>query len=96
MAGSGSSSSGSSTAPTWSSVYMNDLTQKTCNAISGCHNEWSSASSAYQYLQAQGCLPALNCITGFGAPGNMPLFGTLSSTAKADLQAWIAAGSPMN
>jgi hypothetical protein len=73
---------------------MNDLNQQTCNAIAGCHVEWSSASSAYSYLQSQGCLPSLGCVKGFGAPGNMPVIGNLSQTASADCQAWVAAGSP--
>jgi hypothetical protein len=74
---------------------MNDLTQQTCGGL-GCHVEWSAASSAYNYLQSQGCLPAMGCIKGIGIPGNMPVIGNISSTATADIQAWVAAGSQNN
>ena len=82
--------------PTWTYIYTNDLNQKTCNTIPSCHIQWNSASSAYQYLQSQGCLPSMNCVAGFGVPGNMPLLGTISAQDTTDIQAWVAAGSQNN
>ena len=77
---------------------MNDLNQKTCNSTPGCHVQWSSASSAYDYLNQSGCLPSLGCVAGMGgSPANMPLFGGMvSAQGIADCKAWVAAGAQNN
>ena len=74
---------------------MTDLTSKTCGGL-GCHVEFSSASGAYNYLQSQGCLPAMGCIKGISNLGNMPIIGNLTMSAVSDIQAWVAAGSQNN
>jgi hypothetical protein len=71
------------------------------NCVS-CHSDLSTPSNAYTSLKGQGYINGTSstlvtpssCLTLFG--GTMPLSGTIPSTAKCPLIAWVAAGAQNN
>jgi hypothetical protein len=92
------------TAPTWGAIFGNYLAAGTPGDCGHCHGEMAAAQSAYTWLQGRGYIgggsPALtdssqSCLSWYG--GNMPPRGPSSlSSAKADMDAWAAAGAQNN
>jgi hypothetical protein len=95
---------GTSAAPTWSSIYKAYMAAGTEGNCGGCHGEMSTASGSYSYLTNKRQLggaspeivsPSASCLSWIG--GNMPPLGPSSdATATAELQAWVAAGAQNN
>jgi hypothetical protein len=93
----------SGTAPTWTQVD-NKYLGSACDR-GGCHSQMSTPSGAYTWLQGMGYINGPNsklttqgssCLTYYGAPGNMPIFGGTNAQAVQDMNAWAAAGAQNN
>jgi hypothetical protein len=100
---SGGSSSGAPAAPpSWTAVYDAYLASGTNGHCTNCHNQMSSPSAAYSFLESQGFISGSttklagsgSCLMWFG--GNMPPGGTGDAQAVTDVTAWAAAGAQNN
>ncbi len=94
---SGSGTGTTTGAPTWTQIYNDYIAAGTIGGCSGCHNGYGSASAAYSKGGgATWASPSASRVTWYG--GNMPPSGPAATDpqgakAKADMDAWAAAGA---
>jgi hypothetical protein len=93
---------------TWSCIHKTYLVAGTVGNCSqgGCHSQMGTPSSAYSWLKGQGYIGTPPSLTGAGSCliwygtgflANMPPGGSKSNPkAKADMDAWAAAGAQNN